>query len=406
MLFKTQSPSSTCKAILIKFVNSTPTVLISATTVTFVEHAYLEVRASGSSVGLYYNGTQVGLTQTVTDGLTNQIHGLVSAGGAETFEKFFCINELVSLSIGAWGDSHTAPDYSWATLTKNWISEEQPQYTVSWYTQAMSGNWPWSNLVRYNAGLKLASPDIVLCDLRPTDTGRELKSAEALLRRIWTDRPTARIMSATIPATTDHVTIDAESAQEIAADAIMEHYGVIRIDLRQRIIDLIAAGGTISDYFNVDWVHLSEAGHAIGAELCEAYIFDHPEMLFEAEDHSTLPTRLYDDGGYERTPIRKDGTDYDSKSAGWTESGTQIESSTEGATVTYSGTFQSIGIDNGNPAQNYHYMDIQIDGGAWLENVYIGRNGTVTDLITYGAHTITLRVRAADTVTIVEFWAI
>lgn len=64
---------------LVKCVNGIYTELISAN-VPYVAGADVEVRTGGPDVALYYNGAQVGATQTVADAgiLHNRIHGLFS----------------------------------------------------------------------------------------------------------------------------------------------------------------------------------------------------------------------------------------------------------------------------------------------------------------------------------------
>lgn len=81
------------RAGLAKCVDGSYTQLIYAT-VTHVAGAYVEVRVSGSDVGLYYNGVQVGSTQTVADAgiVNNRIHGLFS-----TFEG----NQVSAFSLEA-----------------------------------------------------------------------------------------------------------------------------------------------------------------------------------------------------------------------------------------------------------------------------------------------------------------
>jgi hypothetical protein len=56
--------------------------------VTFVDGAPLEVRKNGTTVSLWYNGTQVGTDKTVT-ATTGTNHGLFAGYGADTFQDFF-----------------------------------------------------------------------------------------------------------------------------------------------------------------------------------------------------------------------------------------------------------------------------------------------------------------------------
>ncbi len=77
------------RAGLAKCVNGSYTQLIYATA-THVAGAYVEVRASGSDVSLYYNGAQIGATQTVSDAgiVNNRIHGLFSVYEGNQVDAF------------------------------------------------------------------------------------------------------------------------------------------------------------------------------------------------------------------------------------------------------------------------------------------------------------------------------
>lgn len=70
---------------LFKRVGGTYTSLIAETVVAIVSGAYLELRASGNTISLWYNGTQVGTNQTVAD-VTGTIHGMFSDGSNQISE--------------------------------------------------------------------------------------------------------------------------------------------------------------------------------------------------------------------------------------------------------------------------------------------------------------------------------
>lgn len=61
---------------------------IDNTSVTFVDGAPLEVRKNGTTVSLWYNGTQVSTDKTVS-ATTGKNHGLFAGYGADTFQDFF-----------------------------------------------------------------------------------------------------------------------------------------------------------------------------------------------------------------------------------------------------------------------------------------------------------------------------
>lgn len=260
--------------------------------------------------------------------------------------------------------------------------------------------------MRYPAKLQTADVDVVLCDLRPTNTGQELKAAEALIRRIWTDRPGARIISPIFPARdTGATTVNELEDYEIAANTLCQHYGVIQIDYRQAVIDLVDDGADLNTYM-ADEIHPTTAGQQLCFEMIRDYLIANPDIIHEAEDHNTLPARLYDDGGFEREPARIVGTDNDSTTGTWSTTGTRIESSTAGSTVTFTATCQSFGIYRSDSGYVTATVDVQIDGGAWQLARAISHNGFYGTNPEYGEHTITIRVRTGSTVRIDEFWAI
>jgi hypothetical protein len=76
-----------------KCVGGTYTTLID-TSITYVAGAVIEMRGTKSgttlSVDVYYNGTQVGTTQAITDAgiYSNTMHGLFSADASNTLSSF------------------------------------------------------------------------------------------------------------------------------------------------------------------------------------------------------------------------------------------------------------------------------------------------------------------------------
>lgn len=77
---------------LIKVVNGVPTSVVKTGNVSYAAGRPIEVRKSGSTLSLYYNGTQVGSNQTISDAtiIDNRYHGLFSGGGASCDAFFLC----------------------------------------------------------------------------------------------------------------------------------------------------------------------------------------------------------------------------------------------------------------------------------------------------------------------------
>jgi hypothetical protein len=308
------------------------------------------------------------------------------------------------MKLGAWGCSLTNPSDAYADATKNWVVANYPQYNVSYINQAIGGHWPWSNLVRLNASLLASSKDFILCDIRPTNIGREMQAAEAILRRIFTTNPTARIITPIFPSSVDMVTIAPLDDTAIAANALAAYYGVVLIDYRQAVIDLITAGHAVTEYLS-DGVHPTTTGKALCSSLVEAYISDYPGWAFGPENHSTLPSRLYDNGYYETTPIRLTGMQYTSRTGTWADVGPVTSSSEVGATITFTANCKSFGLYNSTGIPATMYADIKVDDGEWQLSQVVDHNGT-NYIFSAGLHTITIRVIADNPIQIDEFWAI
>ena len=305
--------------------------------------------------------------------------------------------------MGAFGSSITEPSTSYAFLVRDWIATTNADKAVAWTLQAISGHWPWSNLIRYPAQLQAAMPvDVVLCDYRLVNDW-DYPALEALTRRIYTDNPQAVIISPIIPEDVDtNGAVDALTQLNLDSVALGEHYGVHFVDYRQEVIDRVAGGDSLSLYM-ADAIHPTTLGQQICAAMIEAAIL--ANNWLSPEDHSTLPARLYDDGTHELEPTRAVGTS-GTRAGTWTVTGTRIQSSTAGSTVEFAATCQQFGIYRSDTGYTVPSVDVQIDGGAWQENVAISHNGFYGTAPSYGAHTITIRVRAGVTVRIDEFWSI
>lgn len=251
------------------------------------------------------------------------------------------------------------------------------------------------------------APDLVLCDYRSVAgaNARNRKALEAITRKIYTANPAARIIAPIIPAPdgVDPTQIGDLTADDILDNALAAYYGVHLVDLRQAEIDLIALGNPITDYIG-GGTHQTVAGHAIASGLEVALL--QSLGIYTAESHGTLPAPLYDTDGYytDTTPQRILGNANDGTTGTWTTTGTRIESSEAGATATFVVTCRSFGLYSAGTANTV--CDVQVDGGAWLENVTVNHNGQYFDDLSDAEHTIVVRVRTGVAIRIDEFWAI
>lgn len=302
--------------------------------------------------------------------------------------------------IGAFGSSITAPTNSWASITRGLIASANSNLYTKYTSQAVGGNWPYSNLVRYPDELQKTQPiELFLTDYRIV-TALDYKALEALTRRIFTDNPRAIIVSPIIPVDANlDGAVDDQIQSELDSATLATQYGVHLVDYRQAVIDLVAGGALLTDYIQ-DTIHPTNAG----CELCGQMVYDAivANSWLTPENHSSLPARLYDDGSYENEPVRINGTENTSKTGTWTETGTRIESSEVNATITFTATCQSYGVYRSDNLDNNN-VSVSVDSGAYSE-LLVNRNG-VAIVAGRAEHTITIKV-LSGTVIIDEFWAV
>ena len=116
----------------------------------------------------------------------------------------------------------------------------------------------------------------------------------------------------------------------------------------------------------------------------------------------SMPIYLYDTNGeYQSTPLIKYGTDYDSRTGVWNDTGTRTESNQVGATITYSGTFKSIGCYRADAGTND--VEINVDGSGYQAMAFYQNGVQISS--SRAAHTVVVKVMSG-TVRIDEFWAI
>lgn len=255
-------------------------------------------------------------------------------------------------------------------------------------------------MVRLQTDYLDQSPDLVVVDSINDGVAFHRESFEALIRRMWAAFPLCKIVFMKFFAVADRY-IDANvnspttGAWQQTYEDLCSYYGITIVDYHQAIVDLVAAGRHLYEFL-IDTVHPSTDGHNVASSLLETILTQ--SFLTTRQSPDPLPARLYDNGDYENTAVIKNGTGYDSKTGTWSEVGTTISSSEADATVTFSGTFQSIGRPEADGA-----VQLSIDGGAYGA-ITFGPNGYEIPA-GRAAHTATIKV-ISGTVTISKFWAI
>lgn len=304
------------------------------------------------------------------------------------------------MTLGAHGDSTAAPD-AFPELLNTWIASEDYS-SGAFDNQAKSGKHPFDNAVRLADEMLAINPDMVVFPVyQVMDADVDLKCFEAIIRRIWTARPTARQMAVLIPIVDAGVTeVQDLDAVQTSAIAILHNYGIPYYDFRAFCI---ANEGDLATYM-ANPLHPTAAGQEQIKVGITDYWTANPTFLTDDADHSTLPARVTDCADYEQTPQRLNprtaGTE---TGTGWADVGTTgRESSTAGDTIAFTATFTNFGFYRLVSAGET--MDVDIDGGGY-NAITVDTNG-YTATLGRAEHTVTFRVRAGTTLRIDEFWAI
>ena len=148
-----------------KYVAGTYTALIN-TAVTYVAGATLRVEKDGTTYKVFYNGTQVGTDQTITDAgiINNTIHGLFSTSSSNSFDNFYLYDNNPATATPTATSTATATHTPTGTLpptnTPTSTPTETPTPTATWAPVI----FPTLNAEEYT----LSSGNTVLIERRAT----------------------------------------------------------------------------------------------------------------------------------------------------------------------------------------------------------------------------------------------
>lgn len=270
--------------------------------------------------------------------------------------------------------------------------------------QASNGKHPFDNLVRLDAQLLASSPDLVMSPIyQVMDTDLDPKCAEAIVRRIWTELPTARQVVVLIPECDAGLTAVLDlSTQKAQCKAMYEYYGIPVIDFDDFCQTNI---GDLATYM-ADQYHPTATGQTQITTMTTDYFTAHPTFLTTTPDHSILPAvYITGVGEYTTAAQRIHGNTGTETGAGWGNVGTYgRQSATAGDTISFTAEMVAFGVYD-IPGTNPEFQ-ISIDGGAYFApSGGAGRNGYSTPFETRAEHTIGIKV-ISGTLRIDEFWAI
>lgn len=281
-------------------------------------------------------------------------------------------------------------------MTTNLLSNGQ------YINQARNGRHPLPNLIDLPDGVLTVDPDIVLWNVTVFgDADIDTKATEAMIRNIWTARPTAHQIAVLMPYTDAGLTeVQALTAAQTSIVSICSHYGVYVVTAFRD--GLIATRANIPTYMADQYHPSAPAGHAEIDSNVQDMVTANPEILLPA-DHSVLPDRVTACADLEETAQKIDGNTGTETGAGWADVGTNgRKSSTAGDIIefTFTGTIFCVQCDTEtNPD-----FDMEIDGGGYVVT-NIDLNG-YTALLGRAIHTVRFRVRTGGSFRIDRLWTV
>jgi lysophospholipase L1-like esterase len=303
---------------------------------------------------------------------------------------FFCSNYLTR-NDAFLGTSITA-NFIYVNTTNDYIRTHSPfPSLLSTVNAGIGGSTSWYALASQLEVITANSPDAVCVEFAVNDAFTEFyaKTAEALIRRIRTVLPLARIVFIAFTRVGDPAVDDATNLNQDIHDrwkALCNLYGVAFVSFADALVSAVAGGEHVATYMT-DTLHPTATGHALAATVLEATM----ASAVNGGTMPVLPARLYDCADFENAPIVRNGTDNEGETGTWTTvSTTSRRSTVANSTISWTGTFVSCGIQTVDGVISW-----QIDGGAWtqldLTNYGPGIELTTTALVR-GVHTLTIRV--------------
>lgn len=304
--------------------------------------------------------------------------------------KFFLGSELTPTSLVFAGSSISVAG-GYTSRVQTYAIQHYMNRVFSVQNAAQSGMGVWNNLWRAPTDIIPYDPDVLIWDNTNTfDDEHGQKAMDAFVRRLWTQRLSRKMATILFPRLATYT--DAAIATPVNADqmqrtrTICDYYGIPYVDFDAEVRRLVMEEGhSITEYLG-DVVHPNAGGQQLAAEMVKPVL---DRFLTQGGSYSDLPPALYDvDGDYQHEPQFWNGTDYASRTGTWTNDGTDTGSSQVGATITFTGTFASFGVEApaGHTNPNIAYT---LDGVDYAQTA-VNANGLNAGA--RGVHTVKLTV--------------
>lgn len=285
-------------------------------------------------------------------------------------------------------------------MSVNYLQASYARSNWTFVSTASNGYTTWTNLVLLSTLTAAAHELIIIDPVNDDSTDFRKATCEALIRRIRTILPAARLVLMKFATVSDQnvdasINTPTNSASYQQWSDMAAHYGIQLIDVVAGM-QAAVAGGTHLNTLLADTVHPTVAGHTIAYNLLQPYLNSSQAPI------TPLPARLYAlSSDYENVPVVQNGSAYTSRTGAWSDNGAQVISSEVGATITYTATCQSFAIYRADSVASG--VEYSIDGGA-----YQGMNAYPAygwPIVARALHTITFRV-TSGTLKIDQVWMI
>lgn len=233
-------------------------------------------------------------------------------------------------------------------------------------------------------------------------------AAEALIRRLRTELPNAKLMFVCLTRQEEYTTQGYIDTRDNWL-AICAKYDV---PICRHDVWLQGVLGTTTPTLEQvalyhDGVHLTSLGYMEAYNMLLPHLPDFYSAAAQwTGDLNDYSPPIYDDvTDFEAAPILRNGTDNDGETGtGWSDNGTARRSSTVDDTISWTGTFSSFAVDVDAGTYTFAWS---IDGGAFTNINQAPGVTTIRQLYakTRGEHTVTIKI-VSGTVEINRFLAI
>ena len=217
--------------------------------------------------GVSENGASLGLTQEMID------RGIVSAGDPSRIVKVMRKAQAgEDITIGFIGGSvtvggaATSRELSYARLVHDWWEAAFPDVTVNFVNAGKSGTPSLFAVHRLEQHLMYSEPDLVIIEFGVNDElmAWQQEAYASLVRRILTDDCDPAVLLF-------FVMNDGGTCAQSDQVPIGEFYDLPMVSYRDAIWPEVEKGTFIWKDICADWVHPTDIGHAICAELINTY---------------------------------------------------------------------------------------------------------------------------------------